>query len=47
MRKAEEKYDSEEFCYCELMDQKVFKKTKCPYYKDSLGDLLDAFANAN
>ena len=46
MRKAEEMYDSEEFCYCELMDQKVFRKTKCPYYryKDSLGDLVKAFA---
>ena len=45
MSKAEEIYDSEEFCYCELLDQKVFRKTKCPYYKDSLGDLLKAFTD--
>lgn len=35
---AEKMFDSEEFCYCELKDQKVFKKEKCPYYKDALGD---------
>lgn len=45
MSKAEEMFNSDKFCYCELMDQKVFKKEKCPYYKDSLGDLLKAFAN--
>ena len=45
MSKAEEMYNSEEFCYCELMDQKVFRKTKCQYYKDSLGDLIKAFAD--
>lgn len=43
LSKAEEIYDSDEFCCCELMDKKVFKKIKCPYYKDSLGDLLKAF----
>lgn len=45
MSKAEEMYESDEFCYCELMDQKVFKKEKCPYYKDALGDLLKTFVN--
>lgn len=34
MVKAEEISDSDEFCYCELMKQKVFQKSKCPYYKD-------------
>ena len=41
--KAEELYDSDEFCCCELMKKKVFKKTNCPFYEDSLGDLLNAF----
>ena len=45
MSKAEKIYNSNEFCYCELMNQKVFKKDKCPYYKDSLGDLLKSFMN--
>lgn len=45
MSKAEDLFGSEEFCYCERMKQKVFKKTKCPYYEDALGGLLDIFAN--
>lgn len=45
MRKAEELSYSEEFCYCELLDGKVFRKTKCPCYKDGMADLIKVFIN--
>ena len=47
MSKAEEMFASDEFCYCELMNQKVFKKEKCLYYEDSWDDLMYGFLNEN
>lgn len=45
MRIAEELSYREEFCFCELLDCKVFKKKKCPYFKDTMADLIKAFVN--
>lgn len=45
MLKAEKMYDSEEFCYCELINQKVFKKTKCLHYKNALEDWAKMIAD--
>lgn len=45
MTSTEKKFDSNEFCYCELMNQKVFKKDKCPYYENSERDLLKSFTD--
>lgn len=45
MRKTEKMFDPDIFCYCELLDGKVFKKVKCPYFEDGVGDLLKAFVN--
>ncbi len=39
-------YDTDVYCYCELMEGKVFKKTKCPYYKDGMSDLIKAMAES-
>lgn len=45
-RKTEELSCSENFCYCNLFDRKVFRKTKCPYYhKDIMSDLAESFMN--
>lgn len=42
MRIAEKLSYREEFCYCELLDSKVFRKTKYPYFKNSMADLIKA-----
>lgn len=43
---SSEMLDPDEFCYCDFLDQKVFRKTQCPFYKDSLGDLLKRIADS-
>lgn len=40
MTETEFLYNTEKFCYCELVGEKVFNKTKCPYYENGLDDIL-------
>lgn len=45
LNKLQEVDSSEEFCYCKLFKERVFRKTKCPYFKDGWGDLLKSIVD--
>ncbi len=40
---AEEIYGSDVFCICKLVGGKVFRKSKCPYYKNVIESIFEVF----